>query len=139
MLLAPSPLISTPFSTSPLPPPSYPAKAPPPLPPPQANNTVIIGLPVMEATFPNVGGRLSLLSAFPLFLQIIPYSITTFEVDKWVRGEHARDAAAAAAADAAAAAQQQPPTPRRELSGRWVDHACDYGGNGDGGGDGGGG
>ncbi len=29
---------------------------------PQANNTVIVGLPVMEATFPDVGGRLSLLS-----------------------------------------------------------------------------
>ncbi|PNG99573.1 hypothetical protein TSOC_014643, partial [Tetrabaena socialis] len=88
--------------------------------PPQANNTVIVGLPVMQATFPDVGGRLSLLSVFVLFLQVIPFSITAFEVEKWMVDEHARTREAAEAAAAVAAAVSEPPgTPTRELSGRY--------------------
>ncbi|GFR50505.1 hypothetical protein Agub_g12770, partial [Astrephomene gubernaculifera] len=60
-----------------------------------ANNTVIVGLPVMQATFPDAGARLSLLSAFVLFLQVIPYSITAFEIDKWVTQQQAVEAEAA--------------------------------------------
>eukprot|EP00198_Chlamydomonas_reinhardtii_P003371 XP_001692707.1 predicted protein [Chlamydomonas reinhardtii] len=45
-----------------------------------SNNTVIIGLPVLAATFPEAGGPLALLSALPLFVQAIPFSIVMFEV-----------------------------------------------------------
>ncbi|GLC32936.1 hypothetical protein PLESTM_000005500 [Pleodorina starrii] len=98
-----------------------------------ANNTVIVGLPVMEATFPQRGGRLSLLTAFVLFLQVIPFSITAFEVEKWMVEDHRR---ATAAADAVS---EPPSTPGRELSGRWVEEAGCEGGSDDDGGDGDGG
>nr|ARO50094.1 hypothetical protein [Yamagishiella unicocca] len=79
-----------------------------------ANNTVIVGLPVMEATFPDVGGKLSLLTVFVLFLQVIPFSITAFEVERWMVEDHAAQRAAATAES------EPPPTPDRDLSGRWV-------------------
>ncbi|EFJ47638.1 hypothetical protein VOLCADRAFT_91985 [Volvox carteri f. nagariensis] len=93
-----------------------------------ANNTVIVGLPVMEATFPRMGGRLSLLTAFVLFLQVIPFSITAFEVEKWMVEDHRRRAAAADTVS------EPPSTPDRELSGRWVaeEPRCGDGGGGGG-------
>ncbi|GLI64920.1 hypothetical protein VaNZ11_008314 [Volvox africanus] len=92
-----------------------------------ANNTVIVGLPVMEATFPDMGGRLSLLTAFVLFLQVIPFSITAFEVEKWMVEDHLR-------ATAAANMVSEPPsTPDRELSGRWVAEEPSSSGRSDGG------
>ena len=50
----------------------------------QANNTVIIGLPVVESTFGAGGGEVSLLTVLPIFLQIIPFSIIAFEMERWL-------------------------------------------------------
>nr|AIF73521.1 hypothetical protein [Volvox ferrisii] len=96
-----------------------------------ANNTIIVGLPVMEATFPKEGSRLSLLSALPLFLQCIPFSITAFEMERAALADREHNAAAAATA---AAVQEPPSTPQRELSGRWE---AEEGGTDGGGGEGG--
>ncbi|KAG2438062.1 hypothetical protein HXX76_005672 [Chlamydomonas incerta] len=87
-----------------------------------ANNTVIVGLPVMNATFPEVGGPVALLTAFVLFLQVIPFSITAFEVEKWLAAEHARQRQAAELA----AMAQPPGTPQRQLSGRLDEELAPY-------------
>ncbi|KAG2450686.1 hypothetical protein HYH02_004525 [Chlamydomonas schloesseri] len=87
-----------------------------------ANNTVIVGLPVMNATFPEVGGPVALLTAFVLFLQVIPFSITAFEVEKWLAAEHARQRQAAELA----AMAQPPGTPQRQLSGRLDEEPAPY-------------
>lgn len=54
-------------------------------------------------------------TAFVLFLQVIPFSITSFEVEKWMVEDHHRRAAAVTAT-----ISEPPSTPSRELSGRWV-------------------
>mmetsp|Transcript_10038 Transcript_10038/g.27425 ORF Transcript_10038/g.27425 Transcript_10038/m.27425 type:complete len:888 (+) Transcript_10038:208-2871(+) len=48
-----------------------------------ANNTIMIGLPIMEATWGKAGRFIALLTAVIIFIQILPFSISTFENENW--------------------------------------------------------